>query len=142
MNTPRKRRGAIILWALLALPFANGVAAQSLLDGQRYVGDADEKGRPADERNDVLTFAAGQFHSAACDKWNFGKAAYRATRVGDAIAFEAETVSDSDGRLVWRGTVKGDVLEGTFVHYRKPAWYRPNPEPVEHWVKAVRGRTP
>ena len=68
MNTPRKRRGAIILWALLALPFANGVAAQSLLDGQRYVGDAGEKGKPADERNDVLTFAAGRFHSAACDE--------------------------------------------------------------------------
>jgi hypothetical protein len=29
------------------------------------------------------------------------------------------------------------VLEGTFVHYRKPAWYRPNPEPIEHWFKAV-----
>ena len=44
------------------------MAAQSLLDGQRYVGDAGEKGKPADERNDVLTFAAGRFHSAACDE--------------------------------------------------------------------------
>jgi hypothetical protein len=63
-------------------------------------------------------------------------------QAGDAIAFEAETVSESDGRMVWRGTVSGDELEGTFVHYRKPAWYRPNPEPIEHWVKAKRAASP
>ena len=125
--------------ALASIVVAVGAGAQSTsLDGQRFVGDLGEKGKAADERNDMISFANGQFHSAACDKWNFSKAKYTATRAGDAIAFEAETVSDSDGRMVWRGTVKGDELEGTFVHYRKPAWYRPNPEPIEHWVKAKR----
>jgi len=125
--------------ALASIVVAVGAGAQAtLLDGQKFVGDLGEKGKAADERNDMISFANGQFHSAACDKWNFSKAKYTATKAGDAIAFEAETVSDSDGRMVWRGTVKGDELEGTFVHYRKPAWYRPNPEPVEHWVKAKR----
>jgi len=50
--------------------------------------------------------------------------------------FDATTVSESDGRLVWRGTLKTDVLEGSFTHYRKPTWYRSNPEPIEHWFKA------
>jgi len=135
MTTIRWARAGV---AICALALAAGAGAQGLLDGQRFVGDLGEKGKAADERNDLLTFSDGRFHSAACDKWSFGKAGYRATKVGDAIAFEAETVSESDGRMVWRGTVRGDVLEGTFVHYRKPAWYRPNPEPVEHWVKAKR----
>jgi hypothetical protein len=85
-----------------------------------FVGDLGEKGKAADERNDMISFANGQFHSAACDKWNFSKAKYTATKAGDAIAFEAETVSDSDGRMVWRGTVKGDELEGTFVTTGSP----------------------
>jgi hypothetical protein len=135
MTTIRWARAGM---AIAALALATGAFAQGMLDGQRFVGDLGEKGKAADERNDVLSFAGGQFHSTACDKWNFSKAGYKATKVGDAIAFEAETVSETDGRMVWRGTVQGDVLEGTFVHYRKPAWYRPNPEPVEHWVKAKR----
>ncbi|HEY8243874.1 MAG: hypothetical protein ACHQJ7_04155 [Vicinamibacteria bacterium] len=135
MTTIRWARAAV---AIAALALAAGASAQGLLDGQRFVGDLGEKGKAADERNDVLTFAGGQFHSNVCDKWSFGKGSYKATRVGDAIAFETETVSETDGRLVWRGTIKGDELEGTFVHYRKPAWYRPNPEPIEHWVKAKR----
>ena len=126
--------------ALAGLALAASVGAQGLLDGQKFVGDLGEKGKPADERNDVLSFADGRFHSSVCDKWNFNKGSYKATRVGDAIAFEAETVSESDGKLVWKGTIKGDELEGTFVHYRKPAWYRPNPEPIEHWVKAKRSK--
>ena len=135
MTTMRWARAVL---AVAALALAAGAAAQGMLDGQRFVGDLGEKGKAADERNDMLTFANGQFHSAACDQWKFSKAKYTATRTGDAIAFEAETVSESDGRMVWRGTIRGDVLEGTFIHYRKPAWYRPNPEPVEHWVKAKR----
>ena len=130
--------GKRFLIMLAGFALAASAAAQGLLDGQRYVGDLGEKGKAADERNDTISFADGRFHSSACDKWNFSKGTYKATRVGDAIAFEAETVSDSDGRMVWRGSIHGNELEGTFVHYRKSAWYRPNPEPVEHWVKAKR----
>jgi len=135
MTTIRWARTGV---AIAALALATGALAQGMLDGQRFVGDLGEKGKAADERNDTITFVGGQFHSAACDKWNFAKSSYKATKVGDAIAFEAETVSETDGRMAWRGTVRGDALDGTFVHYRKPAWYRPNPEPVEHWVKAKR----
>ena len=46
-----------------------------------------------------------------------------------------ETVSEKDGRLQWKGTVQGDSISGTFIHLRKPSFFRPNPEPVEHWFK-------
>ena len=111
-------------------------AAAAPLDGKVFVGQAGEKGKPADELNDVISFVDGRFHSSACDKYGFNKAEYKTRTEGDATYFEVETVSEKEGRLKWTGTLKANALEGTFTHYRKPAWYRPNPEPVEHWFKA------
>ena len=107
------------------------------LDGKVFVGEAGEKGKAADEKNDVLTFADGKFHSSACDQYGFGKGDYTARVDGDATYFEVTTTSEKEGRLVWKGALKNGALEGSFVHERKPAWYRPNPEPIEHWFKAV-----
>lgn len=111
------------------------VAAQGLLDGRKFVADAGYVGKEADEKGDVITFADGRFHSLTCDRWGFNKAEYKATKDGDLVSFEATTVSDSDDRLHWRGAVRGDLIEGKFTHHRKPRWYRPNPEPLEHWFK-------
>ena len=129
-----------ILATIPALAIAS-FAAMSLqaqvapLDGRAFVAEAGENGKAADEKNDVITFAGGKFHSSACDQYGFGKGDYRASATGDAVSFEAETQSDKDGRLVWKGTVRGSDIEGTFVHYRKGWFLNPNPEPVQHWFK-------
>ena len=112
-------------------------AQTGLLDGKVFIGEAGEKGKPADEKGDIITFAGGTFHSSLCDQWGYGKGAYSAKAEGDVISFEAETRSEKDGRLVWGGRLKGGVLEGGFTHYRKATWYRPNPDPIEHWFKAA-----
>lgn len=125
-----------VLAALLIAAAPPAALAQALLDGKRFIADSGLVGQPADDKDDVITFADGRFHSSTCDKWGFSRGEYKATRDGDAIRFEAATVSESDGRLLWRGTLKGDVLEGNFTHYRKPTWYRSNPAPIEHWFKA------
>ncbi len=127
----------VALCALCALAAASAVAAPGPLDGKVFVGEAGVKGKPADETNDIITFADGKFHSSVCDKWGFNKGSYQARPDGEATVFEVETVSETDGSLKWNGRLSGGVLEGTFVHHRKPAWYRPNPEPIEHWFKAV-----
>jgi hypothetical protein len=124
---------ALMTVSLFAMPVAE--AQTTALDGRVFIADAGEKGKAADEKNDVITFNGGKFHSSACDQYGFGKGDYRASPSGDAVAFEAETQSQKDGRLVWRGTVRGDEIEGTFVHYRKPGFLTPNPAPVEHWFK-------
>jgi hypothetical protein len=124
---------ALLATAFFAMPMAEAQTAS--LDGRVFVADAGEKGKAADEKNDVITFSGGKFHSSSCDQYGFGKGEYRASASGDAVAFEAETRSEKDGRLVWRGTVRGDEIEGSFVHYRKPGFFTPNPEPVEHWFK-------
>jgi hypothetical protein len=123
---------ALAVVSFAAMPVTAQVAA---LDGRVFVADAGEKGKAADEKNDVITFAGGKFHSSACDPYGFGKGDYRASASGDGVTFEAETQSEKDGRLVWRGTVRGSEIEGTFVHYRKGWMLNPNPEPVEHWFK-------
>ncbi|MEP7083656.1 MAG: hypothetical protein ABI854_02880 [Betaproteobacteria bacterium] len=125
------------LFALCAMAGTFATAAPGPLDGKAFIGEAGEKGKPADEKNDVISFADGRFHSSACDQYGFNKGEYSAKAEGDATVFEAETTSEKEGRMKWKGVLKNGVLEGSFVHYRKPAWYRPNPEPIEHWFKAA-----
>lgn len=129
-------RIAFILTIVLAGLFAGAASAAALLDGKQFVGDAGVVGKAADAKGDVISFTDGKFHSSSCDQYGYGKGDYTATRVGDVIQFEATTISDKDGRLHWKGTLKGDALEGGFVHHRKPSFFRSNPEPVEHWFKA------
>jgi len=114
------------------MPVQAQVAA---LDGRTFVAEAGENGKAADEKNDVITFAGGKFHSSACDQYGYGKGDYRASASGDAVTFEVETRSEKDGRLVWKGTVRGPDIEGTFVHYRKGWLLNSSPEPVQHWFK-------
>ena len=125
------------MFALCALAVSFATAAPGPLDGKVFIGEAGEKGKAADEKNDIISFADGKFHSSACDQYGYNKAEYTARTEGDATVFEVVTTSDKDGKLKWSGTLKGGALEGKFVHERKPAWYRPNPEPIEHWFKAV-----
>ena len=125
--------------AVLAFSLMSSVtlAAPGPLDGKVFLGEAGEKGKVADEKGDVISFADGKFHSSYCDQYGFNKGDYSARKEGNATVFEVETVSEKEGRLKWKGVLKDNSLEGTFTHYRKPAWYRPNPEPVERWFKAV-----
>jgi len=122
--------------AAASLAFIPYAAAQSAaLDGKAFVADAGLKGKDAHEKGDVISFNGGMFHSSACDQYGYGKAAYKATPSGDAVQFEAETKSEKDGRLVWKGTVRGGEIEGTFVRYGKGWLLNPNPDPQEHWFK-------
>ncbi len=125
---------ATLLVSLFALPVPT-FAQAGPLDGKAFIADAGEKGKAADEKGDVITFQGGKFHSSACDQWGYGKGDYRASASGNTVTFETETASEKDGRLVWKGTIRGDMIEGTFVHHKKGWLLNPNPEPIEHWFK-------
>jgi hypothetical protein len=129
----RPLAAALCAVALIASPAA--FSDPGPLDGKVFIGDAGPKGKPADEKGDLITFANGTFHSSICDQYGYTKAPYKAAARGDAIEFETETRSEKDGRLVWKGTVRGSEIEGTFVHHRKGWLLNPNPEPQEHWFK-------
>jgi hypothetical protein len=132
-----RNTGLIATAALVAAIFAAPAihAQSSLLDGRVFVADAGMKGKPVDEKGDVITFAGGKIHSSLCDQWGYDKGDYKATRVGDAVEFEAVTLSEKYGRNVWKGTIRGGEIEGTFLFHPKPGFFNPNPAPEEHWFK-------
>jgi hypothetical protein len=133
MRNSRLIAGAALVVAACAPLLA--LAQASLLEGHAFVADAGLKGKPADEKGDVLTFSAGKFHSSACDQYGYDKGDYKAAKVGDAVEFEAVTLSEKYGRNVWKGTVRGGEIEGTFVFHPKPGFFNKNPAPEEHWFK-------
>ncbi len=137
MHSAHKFISVAAFAALLALLLVSPTAAAqaSTLDGKVFVADAGEKGKDADEKGDIITFKDGKFHSSSCDQYGYGKGNYKSAAQGDAITFEAETTSDKDGRLAWKGVVRGDTIEGIFTHYRKGGFFNPNPAPIEHWFR-------
>jgi hypothetical protein len=122
--------------ALALMLAAQIAAAQGALDGKKYLGDIGDKGKAAEDTSVVFTFADGKFQSSVCEKYGFEKGAYTTAKEGDAVRFEATALSPEYGRNQWRGTVKGNEVEGVLVWQRKPSFFRPNPEPVERWFKA------
>jgi hypothetical protein len=118
---------------MFAVPLAEAQTAAP--DGKVFVAEAGEKGKAAKEKDDVLTFANGRFHSSSCDEWGYDKGVYKASSSGEETTFEAETNSAKYGKLVWKGTVRGNEIEGTFMEYPKPWFFNSNPAPIEHWFK-------
>ena len=128
---------ALAASALGVAAAVSSLAAQSPppLDGMAFVVEWGPKGQPADEKDDLLTFRDGQFHSTACDKYGFRKGAYQAIAQGTDVVFTAETTSDKQGRLAWKGRIESTTIEGTIVHYRRPWLLDPKPTPQELWFR-------
>lgn len=100
------------------------VPSVRLLDGQQFRAgivrvDSDGKKRPLE---DQLMFADGKFSSAVCKKYNFVTAPYWTRVEGDRVHFLAELKSPTDGTMVWKGSIRGNVLEGT-MRWTKKRWY-------------------
>lgn len=107
-------------------------AAAGMLDGKTFEGMGAEKGKEAtDKDKDTLIFADGKFRSTGCDQFGFTPAAYTATKNGDAIDFESTATSEKEGSIHWKGTVKGDAVEGTYV------WTKPGQKEIEYWFKGT-----
>jgi hypothetical protein len=132
-----RRRGCAWLAAALGLAALPPLRAQGAapLDGRRFDTTAGLVGKAAHVPSDILSFEGGLFHSSDCDQYEYGKGRYTARSEGDAVHFESETTSPTYGRNTWKGVVRGNTIEGEFVFYRKPTWWRPNPEPLVHWFK-------
>jgi hypothetical protein len=131
------RAAAAALLAAAALGTHVAHSQADLLNGKVFTTAEGEPGKPASV-DSVVTFSDGKFHNKACDQWGYGKGEVKAVREGDAIRFETETRSDKYGtRQLWKGTVKGDSIEGTKTLYPKPGFFSPNPEPKEGWFKGT-----
>lgn len=126
----------LILAAVLGGGAARAAETAGTLDGMTFIGETGKKGKRANGE-DELIFKDGKFRSKACDPYGFAAADYKMTANGDTIVFEAKTFSPKAGRMVWKGTVQGDKLDGTYTWYRVKKWYRFPNAPVEYWIKAA-----
>ena len=66
-----------------------------------------ERGKTSGDA-DTLTFRDGKFRSSACDKYGYSDATYKTSTQGDTTVFEAKTESARYGKLLWKGTVRGE----------------------------------
>lgn len=122
-------RGALPTLLLLA-----GLAAAPAggpLDGKTFVAETGEKGKPAQKETDTLQFAAGRFHSLACDPYGFAEAPYTAAMQDGVLRWQAETTSPKEGKIRWSGTVRGDLLAGTYT------WTKAGQAPIEYWLRGT-----
>ena len=118
-----------VLCALAILASAPALAGDAL-DGKRFDGVFMERGKTSGDA-DTLTFRDGRFRSSACDKYGYSDAAYKASTQGATTVFEAETESAKYGKLLWKGTVRGEKLDATVMSIRSGKTL------VENWVVAA-----
>jgi hypothetical protein len=96
-------------------------ATTHFLDGKTFVGPTGPKGEEADGEEELI-FKDGKVLSVPCANWGFGWADYTARVEGDTVHFESVMLSAKHGKIVWRGTMKGEKLDSTFV-WTKERWY-------------------
>ena len=114
--------------AAAALPAAPALAGN--IDGRSFQGVFLERGKTSGDE-DTLIFKDGRFRSTACDRYGYSDAPYTATAAGDALRFQAETVSPKYGKLLWSGTIRGGKLDATVM------MLQPGKSAVENWVVAA-----
>jgi hypothetical protein len=105
----------------VALMFVRSLPANAQtgpLDGKTFAGAMTEKGKAKGDK-DTFLFRDGKFRSTACDAYGFTEAPYTVAESDVSTTFEAEATSPKEGTMKWKGTVKGDSVEGTAVWIKK-----------------------
>ncbi len=118
MSTTTKGTVVSLAAALLILSAAAPAAERMPLDGATYVGTMTEKGKTKADP-DQLVFKDGRFRSTVCDAYGFTETPYTAAVSDGDTRFEAVATSPKEGTMTWKGTVKGDTVEGTAVWSKK-----------------------
>jgi hypothetical protein len=107
---------------------AMGQEGLGFLDGRTFVCEMTGAGETTEE---TLEFHGGRFHSVNIDQYGFSTGNYTATRQGGTTSFQSVTSSKSDGRIDWRGQVKGNTIEGSAI------WSRPGQGGVNYTFRGT-----
>lgn len=93
------------------------------LDGMAFTGELGPESKPKDVR-DTFVFANGNFVSKECElRCDYPAKPYFVRETENGIEFVSETRCPyKDAKIVWRGVVDGDVIEGTAV-WTINRWY-------------------
>lgn len=106
---------ATLALVLISAPARSADAAKGALDGKSYTIDMTKTGDAKAEKDDLI-FKDGTFRSTGCDTYGFTAVAYQTKAGADgAMEFMATATSAKEGKMEWKGMVKGDAVEGTAV---------------------------
>lgn len=94
-----------------------------VLDGMQFAGQIGPAGQPADVE-DAWTFEHGMFVSRECrERCGYLPSAYFTRRHDGAIEFTSRSYCpQKNSTIVWRGVIRGDVIEGRF-EWTSERWY-------------------
>jgi hypothetical protein len=122
MTNMFKIHQVLIFSVSLVIMFSTAVAAaqEGLLDGKIFIGRYREKHKRV-VKEDELKFMNGEFHSVGYGQKGFNGGVYKANAEEDGIYFEAETVNPKNGKIKWRGIVRGDSIEVNY-QWSKRGW--------------------
>jgi len=128
---PLQRLSCFLFFCLILFlaPVAHPVLADSstplhaVLDGKTFQSKLGVKGGPGDI-DDLLVFDDGEFVSEECERrCGYTKVEYWVRAEGDAVQMRADVpCTESDAIMYWRGTVRGDKIEGSIIWVNK-RWY-------------------
>jgi hypothetical protein len=104
------------------------------LDGMTFVVETGEAGKTKGNP-DEISFKDGKLHSKAGDSRGFGEGVYLSMATGNTVQFQAETVSEKEGKIQWKGTVQDGKLTGNYTWHPLEKKLRLRDKPVEYWVK-------
>ena len=87
------------------------------LDGKIYIVQLLEPGKSP--ISDSLIFRWGTFRSTAYMAYGFGKGNYKTLWFDNSTTFSSKTASDSEGTMLWKGSVQNNQIQGTVVWAKK-----------------------
>lgn len=114
------KRFFVLLIALTPIALMAQAPVKGPLDNKKYTAEITEEGKKKPLDPDDLTFQAGKFKSSVFSDWGFKPAKYQITEVDSLstpgvkiYSFIVEQVNDSEEKLSWSGSIKGDDMDGT-----------------------------
>jgi hypothetical protein len=105
----------------LGRSLAGAGGAEALIDGMAFLGRSGPRGGQFDG-DDELIFRNGRFTSTACTPWQFDSPIYTATQESDGIHFHAVTSSPRYGKIDWKGVVRDELIEVSYL-WTMHRWY-------------------
>jgi hypothetical protein len=83
------------------------------LNDRRYAIELWQSGQSAGA--DTLHFENNVFESTWCRGYGFPPSPFKMESENEALIWQSLSQSMSDGRVEWRGTVRGDAIEGSLT---------------------------
>jgi hypothetical protein len=108
---------------------AMGKDGLGFLDGRAFACQMSDGG--AETTEETIEFHGGRFHSVGCDEHGFTTGTYASTRLRDTTSFQAVTTSKTEGRIDWRGMVRGNAIEGSAI------WSKPGASPINYTFRGT-----